>query len=46
MQVNDNVKMLCSRVQTILRRRKQAKPTPEIVSDLPSLTHFFRDLVY
>jgi len=30
MQINDNVKMLCSRVQTVLRRRKQAKATPEI----------------
>lgn len=46
MQINDNVKMLCSRVQTVLRRRKQAKATPEIVSDLPPLAHFFRKLVY
>lgn len=34
-KINTTVKMFCSRVQTILRRRKQEKPTPEIVSLVP-----------
>jgi hypothetical protein len=30
MQIKSNVRMLCSRFQTMLRRRKQEKPMPQI----------------